>query len=138
MIKTVGLLLFQWRIILHDTMVIPISWLMAYWLRYNLGVIPEDFLWAAIFSLPVVVAVQLVVNFFIGVHRGEWRFVSIADLSLILRATLLGTVAISFSLFLVAERLAYVPRSVFMLYALILTVFMAGSRLLYRLFKDRQ
>ena len=40
-------------------------------------------------------------------------------------------------MFLVAERLKYVPRSVFILYVLILAGAMCGSRLMYRLFKDR-
>ena len=122
---------------LHDALVIPAAWMLAYWLRYNLGIIPNDFLWGAIYALPMVVSVQLMTNFFIGVHRGEWRFVSLPDLSLIVRAAAIGTFAIAFSLFLVAERLAFVPRSVFILYALILIVLMGGSRLIYRLFRDR-
>lgn len=137
MIRSFGLLLYQWRILLHDALVIPVAWLVAYWLRYNLGVIPEDFLRGAFFALPVVLAVQLTANYFVGVHRGEWRFVSLPDLSLILRATVTGTIAIAFSLFLVAERLAFVPRSVFILYALVLAVLMSSSRLVFRLFKDR-
>ena len=137
MIRAVTLLLYRWRILLHDALAIPLAWMMAYWLRYNLGTIPPDFLQGAMSALPLVVAVQLSVNFFIGVHRGEWRFVSLPDLSLIVRAVSVGTVAVAFALFLVAERLAYVPRSVFILYALVLLGVMGGSRLLYRLFRDR-
>ncbi len=137
MFRSFSLLLYQWRILLHDAVVIPVAWLLAYWLRYNLGLIPEDFLWGAVYALPVVISVQLAVNWFIGVHRGEWRFVSLPDLSLILRATMTGTIAIAFCLFLVADRLAFVPRSVFILYALILAVSMSASRLVYRLVKDR-
>lgn len=137
MVKSLSTLIYRWRIILHDMLVIPIAWLGAYWLRYNLEAIPSEFLTSAIYMLPTVLSVQTVINFLIGVHRGEWRFVSLPDLSLIFRAVLVGTVSIAFTLFLVAERLMYVPRSVFILYALILGIFMCGSRLLYRLFKDR-
>jgi len=137
MIKSISTLIYRWRIVLHDMAVIPVAWLGAYWLRYNLEAIPEQFLYSAVYALPVVIAVQVVTNIFVGVHRGEWRFVSLPDLSLIFRAVMIGTVSIAFTLFLVAERLMYVPRSVFILYALILGLFMCGSRLLYRLFKDR-
>lgn len=122
---------------LHDILATPAAWLLAYWLRYNLEVVPDVFLTSAIYALPVVLAVQTVVNLFMGVHRGEWRFVSLPDLSLIVRSVAIGTAAIALTLFLVADRLTYVPRSVFILYALVLLTLMAGSRLLYRLYKDR-
>lgn len=137
MINAITKMVYQWRIILHDLIAIPIAWLGAYWLRYNLEAIPDLFLNSAVYTLPVVITVQTVTNIFIGVHRGEWRFVSLPDLSLIIRAVVVGTAGIAFTLFLVAERLAYVPRSAFILYALILGLVMCGSRLLYRLFRDR-
>ncbi|NNC99302.1 MAG: polysaccharide biosynthesis protein [Gammaproteobacteria bacterium] len=137
MVKAIGTLIYRWRIVLHDMLVIPVAWFGAYWLRYNLEAIPEQFLLSAVYTLPVVITVQTVTNIFVGVHRGEWRFVSLPDLSLIFRAVIVGTTAIAFTLFLVAERLMFVPRSVFILYALILGLLMCGSRLIYRLFKDQ-
>jgi FlaA1/EpsC-like NDP-sugar epimerase len=137
MVKSLSTLIYRWRIILHDMLVVPVAWFGAYWLRFNLENIPEIFMVGAVAALPVVVAVQTVTNVFLGIHRGEWRFVSLPDLSLIARSVIVGTVAIAFTLFLVQERLELVPRSVFILYALILGLFMCGSRLFYRLFKDR-
>lgn len=136
-VKSISVLLYRWRIVLHDMLMVPAAWLGAYWLRYNLGEIPPEFLSSAVATLPVVMSVQTVTNLFVGVHRGEWRFVSLPDLSLIFRAVLIGTTTIAFTLFLVAERLTFVPRSVFILYALILGIAMCGSRLIYRLLKDR-
>ena len=137
MVKSISNLIYRWRIILHDMFVIPVAWFGAYWLRYNLEEIPQEFLYSAVYALPVVIAVQTVTNVFVGVHRGEWRFVSLPDLSLIFRSVLIGTATIAFTLFLVAERLQFVPRSVFILYALILGALMCSSRLIYRLMKDR-
>ena len=137
MLKAIRTLLYRWRIVLHDMLIIPIAWFGAYWLRYNLETIREEILDIAIFSLPVVLSVQTVNNIFTGVHRGEWRFVSLPDLSLIFNAVVVGTTTIAFTLFLVADRLAFIPRSVFILYALILGLLMCGSRLMYRLIKDR-
>lgn len=137
MVRSLTTLLYRWRIVLHDMLVIPIAWLGAYWLRYNLEAIPDQYLITAVYALPVVISVQTVTNIFVGVHRGEWRFVSLPDLSLIFRAVLVGTTAIAFTLFLVAERLQFVPRSSLVLYAIILGLLMCSSRLLYRLLKDR-
>lgn len=137
MVKSLTALIYRWRIVLHDMLVIPLAWLGAYWLRYNLEAIPDVFLHSAVFALPVVITVQTVTNLFVGLHRGEWRFVSLPDLSLIAKSVVIGTAAIAFTLFLVAERLSYVPRSVFILYVLILAALMCGSRLFYRLIKER-
>ena len=137
MVKPLTTLIYRWRIVLHDMLMIPLAWMGAYWLRYNLEAIPDAFLQSAVFALPVVITVQTIANIFVGVHRAEWRFVSLPDLSLITKSVLIGTAAIAFTLFLVAERLAYVPRSVFILYVLILAVLMCGSRLFYRLIKER-
>ena len=137
MVKSFTLMLYRWRIVLHDMLVIPVAWLAAYWLRHNLGVIPVEFMQSAVFTLPAVIAVQTAINFFVGVHRGEWRFVSLPDLALIFRSVIVGTASIALTLFLVAERLTYLPRSVFILYAMILFALMCGTRLCYRLFKDR-
>ena len=137
MVKSISSLIYRWRIILHDMFMIPLAWVCAFWLRYNLEAIPEQFLKSAVYALPVVIGVQTVTNVFVGLHRGEWRFVSLPDLSLIFRAVVIGTTSIAFTLFLVAERLQYVPRSVFILYALILGLLMCSSRLIYRLLKDR-
>lgn len=137
MVKALTTLVYRWRIVLHDLLVTPSAWILAYWLRNDLSTIPDVFLKSAIFALPVVITVQTVVNLFMGVHRGEWRFVSLPDISLIVRSVAIGTAAIAFTLFLVADRLIYVPRSIFILYPLILLLMMTGSRLLYRLYKDR-
>lgn len=137
MIKSVSSLVYRWRIVLHDLLVIPLAWIGAYWLRFNLESVPDIFFQSAIYALPVVIAVQTMSNLFVGVHRGEWRFVSLPDLMLICKSVVFGTIAIAFTLFLVAERLMFVPRSAFILYALILGALMCGSRLVYRLFRDR-
>ena len=137
MIRSIQSLIYRWRIILHDMLMIPLAWMGAYWLRFNLDSIPDIFFQSALFALPVVIGVQTVINVFVGVHRGECRFVSLADLMFISKSVVIGTTAIAFTLFLVAQRLMFVPRSVFILYALMLALLMCSSRLLYRLFRER-
>ena len=72
-----------------------------------------------------------------GLYRGLWRFASVPDLQRIMLAVALGAVAIP--VVLVMLRLtAVVPRSVLILYPLILIFLMAGSRFAYRIWKEHR
>ncbi|MGH1543749.1 MAG: polysaccharide biosynthesis protein [Arenicella sp.] len=134
--KHVKTALYRWRVVLHDMLWIPFAWLGAYSLRYNFEYIPRIFLDTCITLLPYVVVAQIFVYFVVGVHRGEWRFVSLPDLTQIIKAVAFGTAMVALTAFVVT-RLNYVPRSIFVLYAMILAVGLGGSRVAYRLFKDR-
>ncbi len=122
--------------IAHDLAIIPIAWLGAYWLRYNLGVIPADQLHTAVKSLLILVAVQAVAFRYYGLYRGVWRFASIPDLIRIGKAALVG-MAFSAVIVFLFTRMEGVPRSVFPLYGLLLVVFLGSSRLAVRWSKDR-
>jgi FlaA1/EpsC-like NDP-sugar epimerase len=128
--------LLRWRVVLHDMIWIPIAWIAAYWLRYNMDSIPEVYLESCMALLPYVFVVQLIVNFSIGMHRGEWRFASLPDLAQIIKAVIFGTASVALVAFVIT-RLNFVPRSVFIFYAMLLLAGMAGSRLTYRWIKDR-
>ncbi|RLA20860.1 MAG: polysaccharide biosynthesis protein [Gammaproteobacteria bacterium] len=122
-------------IFLHDLLMVPIAWFGAYWLRFNLGVIPEYFWHAALGYLPLVVFVQAVSSWFFGLYRGVWRFASIPDLLRIGKAVLSGTFIVASTLFLYS-RLEDVPRSVIPLYAGLLVLLLSTPRFLYRFWKD--
>lgn len=120
---------------LHDLMMIPLAWLCAYWLRFNLGTIPQEFLTAGISALFVVVPIQCVFYWYVGLYRGVWRFASLPDLMRIGQAVLAGALVCAAVLFMVT-RLHGVPRSVFALYAIILGGLLGGPRFAFRWFKD--
>ncbi len=44
----------------HDVVVIPLAWLGAYWLRFNLDTIPPAVWRPAVMALPVVMVLQSV------------------------------------------------------------------------------
>lgn len=127
----------RWTIVLHDLVMIPVAWLAAYWLRYNLGEIPPAFLHKALQLAPLAVAVQGGVFILFGLYRGVWRFASIPDLLRIFKAVAFGTLLLALVVFLVT-RMQHVPRSVFILYPMLLAGLVGGPRFLYRLFKDRK
>lgn len=121
----------------HDLIMVPVAWLGAYWLRFNLDVIPQPYLEAAMLALPILLVVQGGVFWRLGLYRGVWRFASLPDLLRIAKAIAVGVI-ISMGLIFVTTRMQEVPRSVFPLYAILLMLLLGGPRFLYRWFNDRQ
>jgi FlaA1/EpsC-like NDP-sugar epimerase len=116
---------------------IPVAWLGAYWLRFNLGTVPDHFMAEAIRIFPLVFAVHGLAFWHYGLYRGIWRFASLPDLLRILKAVLAAMAICAISIFL-WTRIAHVPRSVLPLNALLLVGLLGGPRIIYRLLKDRQ
>jgi len=123
--------------LLHDLLMIPLAWVGAYWLRFNLDGIPAEYSQHMFRLLPLVMAVQGALFWYFGLYRGVWRFASIPDLVRIFKATLAG-VAISAAAIFFLTRLQGVPRSVFVLDAFLLVLLLGAPRFLYRLAKDRR
>ncbi|QIK36821.1 polysaccharide biosynthesis protein [Caldichromatium japonicum] len=121
----------------HDLLTIPLAWLLAYWLRFNLDAIPVEFLDAALGALPWVIPIQAGVYWLFGLYRGVWRFASLPDLVRITQAALVGTALIVVALFII-NRTALIPRSVPVLYLGLQLMLLAGPRLLYRWLKDQR
>ena len=122
---------------LHDLVMIPIAWYLAYWLRFNLGTIPEYMLDRATAVLPVLVIAQGVVFWYFGLYRGVWRFASIPDLMRIGKALAVGIVAAAITIFF-TFRMEGIPRTIFPLYGLLLLMLLGGPRLLYRWIREHQ
>ena len=127
----------RWAAFAHDLLVVPAAWLGAYWLRYNLGTVPPELVHSAVGALAVVVPVQAGAYWWFGLYRGVWRFASIPDLMRILRAVVVGAALSMLALFALT-RLTGVPRSVPVLYGLLLFAGLSGPRFLYRWWKDHR
>ena len=121
----------------HDLLMIPAAWLGALWLRFNLGVIPEDILAQAFQLLPVIVIVQGSVFLYFGLYRGVWRFASVPDLVRIIQAVVVGVALCTLAAFLLT-RMSAVPRASFPLFAGLLVALLSGPRLAYRWLRDRE
>ncbi|MFK7955528.1 MAG: polysaccharide biosynthesis protein [Lysobacterales bacterium] len=122
-------------VVLHDLMMVWLAWNGAHWLRYQLlPFFKAQPLWPA--EMPVVLFAQGVVFAAIGLYRGIWRFASLPDLWNITRAALYGTLLIFLALFLIS-RLEGAPRSVFLIYPVLLSILLGAPRLALRLWKDR-
>jgi len=120
----------------HDVVAAAIAWTGLYWLRFNLD-LHQPQLSDMTRTLAWVLPLQAGIFLAFGLYRGLWRFASMPDLQRIVLAVGLGAVAIP--VVLVMLRLtAVVPRSVLVLYPLILIFLMAGSRFAYRVWKEHR
>ena len=70
-----------------------------------------------------------------GLYRGIWRFASLHDLRRILVAVALATAVVPIVAFLTRSGLL-IPRSVLVLFPMLLGGFMSGSRLAYRMWRE--
>ncbi|MBT6275823.1 MAG: polysaccharide biosynthesis protein [Chromatiales bacterium] len=121
----------------HDLIMIPVAWLGAFFLRFNLEEVPVVYLDQAYSLLPMVVLIYGAVFWLQGLYRGVWRFASLPDLVRIVRAVAIGVAVTAIAIFFVT-RMEAMPRSVLPLQALLLIILLGGPRLLYRWFKDRK
>ncbi|WP_456376799.1 polysaccharide biosynthesis protein [Thiolapillus sp.] len=121
---------------LHDLLMIPLAWLGAYILRFNLEAVPDWFWQQALASLFVLVPVQALVFWLFGLYRGVWRFASLPDMIRIGKAVLTGLLLVTLLLWLLRD-FTGVPRSVPILYGILLMIFLSLPRMVYRFFKDQ-
>ena len=124
-------------VLLHDLLWVPVSLFLAFSLRFNLGPIPPEqwlgFLWMAGCAMPVFTAAF----WFFGLYRGTWRFVSISDLMRLFKTVALGVLGTALLVFLL-RRFEGVPRSVLILFPVLLALGLGAPRLVYRWVLDRR
>jgi FlaA1/EpsC-like NDP-sugar epimerase len=111
-----------------------LAWMLSYVIRYSVWQDAPALSWFSQEFL-LVILIQGLVAYYFNLYRGIWRFASVPDLINIAKSAIIGTFAIGFVLFLI-YRADGVPRSVLILYPLILMVLWGVPRLTYRVFKD--
>ena len=126
----------RWTVFLHDLLWIPVAVLLAYWVRFNLTPIPHLYFTGMLLIMSLAVPFHTVTLWMFGCYRGIWRYASIPDLMRIIKSVVLGAIATFIGAFLFA-RLQGVPRSVLVLYPILLALGLGCSRMLYRVLKDR-
>lgn len=123
-------------IVVHDLLMVWACWLGLHQFRYAvLGNAAGMPVWSI--EIALVLAVQGVIFWRVGLYRGVWRFASIPDLVNIIKASVFGFLAILPVLFFVFDRADQVPRTVMLLYPVVLSALLGMPRLLYRAWKDQ-
>lgn len=121
-------------VVVHDMLMVWLAWTAVNMIRWSLAPNPQP---VSLFGTEawLVLAAQGVIFWWTGLYRGLWRFASVPDFWNILRACLVGAFAAAILLFLY-NRLVSVPRTVLVVYPLVLSILLGGPRLMYRYWKD--
>ncbi len=119
----------------HDVTMAAISLPAALYLRVGEGVVfydPENIL----FSVSVFTVIAAITFWIFGLYRGIWRYASLNDLIRIAKAVTVAVGVLFLVLFLTA-RLEWLPRSTPIIQWFLLMAMLGGSRLIYRVAKDK-
>src|SRR5215211_913974 len=110
--------------------------ILSYWAAYAINFPPSSPAWQLfIRTLPVLVFMKMSVFLVMGVYRGLWRYTSMSDLIVFAKAVMLSSVG-SILLLLFAFRFEGFSRKVFIIDAACMFLFLAGSRMAFRLFRQ--
>ena len=112
--------------------------LLAYWGAYavKFGALSGSAAWKLFLrTLPVLVFVKMAAFLVMGVYRGLWRYTGLDDLIVFVKAVVLSSV-LSVMAVLFAFRFEGFSRTVFVIDGILMFMFLAGSRLAFRLFRQ--
>jgi len=112
--------------------------ILAYWSAYAIKFEPFSGspAWQLFLrTVPIVVVVRLAAFLLFGVYRGIWRYTSVDDFVVFAKAVAAGTI-VSMLIILFRFRFQGFSRAVFVIDAVMMMVFLAGSRMAFRLFRQ--
>ena len=110
--------------------------ILAYWAAYAINFPPTSPAWNLfIRTLPVLVFIKMSVFLVMGVYRGLWRYTGMSDLIVFAKAVILSSVA-NVLVLLFQFRFEGFSRKVFVIDAVLMFMFLAGSRMAFRLFRQ--
>jgi len=120
--------------VLLDVVLVILSYWCAYAIKF--GPFSASPAWQLfIRTLPVLVFVKMSVFLVMGVYRGLWRYTSVGDLIVFLKAVVLSSVA-SLMVVLFAFRFQGFSRTAFVIDGVLMFLFLAGSRVAFRMFRQ--
>jgi UDP-GlcNAc:undecaprenyl-phosphate GlcNAc-1-phosphate transferase len=117
--------------VLLDLCLIPLAYYSSYRLRFEGALFSANY---PLFlqSLPIVIAAQMLALFVVGGYRGTWRYFGMMDAVVFGKSVVLGTIAAQLGV-LYVYRFENYSRSVFVIYAVLIFLFLASSRGSFRL-----
>ena len=119
---------------LLDVILVTLSYWSAYAIKF--GSFSNSPAWTLfIRTLPLLVFVKMSVFLVMGVYRGLWRYTSLGDLIVFLKAVVLSSAG-SVMVILFLFRFQGFSRTAFLIDGVLTFLFLAGSRLAFRLFRQ--
>ena len=122
-------------IFLYDLLAVVVAWLGAHLLRFNFDLYIVSLYKPFSLLLVTLLVTQLVACRWVRMYRGMWIFASMPDLVKVTKV-----VGIAFLLLVLidvfAQNYVQIPRSIIILYPLLLLFMMGSGRFLWRLYKE--
>ena len=110
----------------------------AFLLRFDLFSIPAIYQPCLWIGLPIMLAIRLVTLSIFKVHRGLYRYVSLHDFVNLSKAITLGTLVFMVLWMLLLNDSYFMPRSIFVLEALLSMSLLSGLRISVRLWRSNR
>jgi FlaA1/EpsC-like NDP-sugar epimerase len=118
-----------------DVLLLAAALYDAFLIRFEFN-IPPYYFDLFLRMLPYVIVTKIACLYFFDLYRGMWRYTSISDLLNIIKAALTSSLLITIFIAFKMRFIGY-PRSVFIIDCFLTILFIAGFRLLVRLFFER-
>jgi len=120
---------------LLDLVLVPVAYYTAYRLRFESARDYRENFSLFYQSLPLLVGIQMVTLFAVGIYQGVWRYFGLMDTVAIAKGVVIGT-ATSVLTLLMVLRFEHYSRTVFLIYAIVLTMLLIASRASFRLIAE--
>lgn len=121
-------------IALFDLLAVLAAWGGGFLLRFNFD-IPQGYGWKFVTGLLILTVFHGMACRVAGLYRGMWVFASLPDLKRVLKAVAVSSIALLVVLS-VDRSVPSVPRSMILLYPLLLIAVMGGGRAVWRMWKE--
>lgn len=124
-------------VFLFDLSALVFAWVGGFLLRFNFE-LPANFISVVIWGLIFLLPVHALSCRIAGLYRGIWMFASLPDLKRVLRAVGLSTLALFVFFAIYRTDQQVVPRSLLVLFPMLMMLYMGGGRAAYRMWKEHR
>ncbi len=123
-------------VFIFDLAAVIAAWVGAFLIRFNFDW-PIHFVYTMLWGLPPLLLAQLIACRWAGLYRGMWTFASIPDLLRVLKAVVVSATVLLLMAVFWRTHLS-IPRSIVVLYPILLLLIMGGGRAAWRMWKEQR
>ena len=124
-------------IFFFDLLAVVIAWVGGFLIRFNFT-LPGQYTDKVLLGLGMLLLIHALACRWAGLYRGMWIFASLPDLKRVLKAVVVSTIGLFALVAMDRTGGPVVPRSVLVLYPLLLLVVMGGGRAAWRMWKEHR
>ncbi|WP_332671344.1 polysaccharide biosynthesis protein [Aromatoleum sp.] len=123
-------------VFLFDRFAVVVAWVGGLLIRFNFDW-PVEYQRQAAWVLTVLLVTQVFACRWAGLYRGMWVFASLPDLKRLMKAVSMSGVVL-IALVALDRSVPAIPRSLMLLYPILLLVVMGGGRAMWRMWKEHR